>query len=205
MIKYWVKMPFWLKMLFPKGLVWDIPDTDEPTIYITFDDGPHPTATPYALEQLERYNAKATFFCVGNNVTKYPVVYDEILKSSHTTANHTYNHMNGWKTDNNTYLQNIKKAEEHINSKLFRPPYGIIRSSQVRMLKQNDPNWKIIMWNILSGDFDREITPQQCLDNVLKYIKPGSIVLFHDSEKAWNRMSYALPKVLEHCQKQGWK
>lgn len=205
MITYWVKTPFVLKKLFPKGLVWDMPVSDEPTVYITFDDGPHPTATPFVLEQLKKYNAKATFFCVGNNVTKYPEVYERMVSEGHTPANHTYNHMNGWKTDDTTYLQNIEQAGEHIKSKLFRPPYGLIRRSQARQLRQRHPDWKIIMWDVLSGDFDRELSPQKCLENVLKHIKPGSILLFHDSEKAWERMSYALPHVLEHCKRQGWK
>jgi peptidoglycan-N-acetylglucosamine deacetylase len=205
MVKYRVKMPFWLKMMFPKGLEWSMPATTQPTVYITFDDGPHPTATPFALQQLEKHDAKATFFCVGDNVTKHPSVYKELLSHGHKTANHTFNHLNGWKTDNDTYLQNIEKARQYIDSELFRPPYGIIRSAQVKQMKQKYPDMKIIMWDILSGDFDRDITPQKCLDNVLKYIQPGSIVLFHDSEKAWERMSYALPLVLEHCSKQGWK
>ena len=205
MVTYWVKTPFWLKKIFPKGLVWDMPVTNEPGVYITFDDGPHPVATPFVLEQLDKHNAKATFFCVGNNVTRNPEIYKKILEKGHTTGNHTYDHVNGWKMDNDSYLQNIEKAKEHINSRLFRPPYGLIRSSQTRMLKQSDPNWKIIMWNVLSGDFDRDLAPQKCLDNVINNIKPGSIVLFHDSEKAWDRMSYALPYVLEYCKKQGWK
>ena len=205
MVTYWVTTPFWLKKLFPKGLVWDMPVTEEPAVYITFDDGPHPTATPFVLEQLAKYDAKATFFCVGNNVTKFPGVYEQVLKAGHTTANHTYNHMNGRKTDTDTYLQNIEKAKEHIHSRLFRPPYGLIRGNQVRRLRRSDPNWKVIMWSVLSADFDRKLAPQKCLDNVLKNIKPGSIVLFHDSEKAWDRMNFALPRVLEYCHSRGWK
>jgi len=205
MVTYWAKTPSWLKMLFPKGLVWRMPEEKEPTVYITFDDGPHPTATPFALEQLEKYDAHATFFCVGNNVTKFPEVYKQVLQKQHATANHTYNHMNGWKNDNDTYLANIEKAKEYIHSNLFRPPYGLIRPSQVRLIKQKNPDWKIIMWDVLSGDFDRELSPEKCLKNVLNNIRPGSIVLFHDSEKAWDRMSYALPKVLEYCSNKNWK
>ena len=205
MVTYFAKTPRWLKKVFPKGLTWDLPPEKEPTVYITLDDGPHPTATPFVLEQLEQYGAKATFFCVGNNVTKFPEVYEQVLSKGHTTANHTFNHMNGWKTKNEVYLANIDKAGEHINSNLFRPPYGKIRYSQARQLRQAKRGLKIIMWNVLSGDFDRAISPEKCLDNVLTNIKPGAIVLFHDSEKAWDRMSYALPRVLEHCKQQGWK
>jgi peptidoglycan/xylan/chitin deacetylase (PgdA/CDA1 family) len=205
MVTYWAKTPRLLRELYPKGLVWDMPVSGEPTVYITFDDGPHPTATPFAMQQLAQYNAKATFFCVGNNVVRFPDIYEELLKNGHATANHTFNHMNGWKTEDDTYLRNIDKASEYIDSKLFRPPYGLIKRSQAKRLRQKYPDWKIIMWNVLSGDFDRALSPEKCLDNVLKHIKPGSIVLFHDSEKAWDRMNYALPKVLAHCHQQGWK
>jgi peptidoglycan/xylan/chitin deacetylase (PgdA/CDA1 family) len=205
MVTYWVKTPSWLKKVFPKKLIWDMPHDGEPTVYITFDDGPHPTATPFALEQLEQYNARATFFCVGNNVVKFPEVYGQIVNMGHTAANHTYNHMNGWKTDNDTYLSNIAKAKKYIDSYLFRPPYGKIKPSQVKALAQNDIRWKIIMWDVLSGDFDRQLSPEKCLKNVLDNIRPGSIILFHDSEKAWDRMSYALPRVLEYCKEKNWQ
>jgi len=205
MAGYWVKTPQWLKRIAPKNLVWEIPTGNEPSVYITFDDGPHPTATPFVLEQLEKYKAAATFFCVGDNVRKYPAVYEQVLQCGHITANHTFNHLNGWKTDDAVYLKNIEQAKEYISSSLFRPPYGKISLSQVRKLRKNDTAWKIIMWDILSMDFDKSVTPQQCLDNVLTHITPGSIVVFHDSDKAWERMSYALPHVLEYCQKQGWK
>jgi len=205
MVSYWVKTPRWLKKLFPPEMIWDIPYESDPAVYLTFDDGPHPTATPFVLEQLEKYDAGATFFCVGNNVARYPDVYTRLQKSGHTTGNHTYNHINGWKTTNSHYLKNIEQAGKHIHSRLFRPPYGRIRLSQFRKLKRKDPRWKIYMWDVLSADFDRDITPQQCLDNVLSNIRPGSIVLFHDSEKAWERMNFALPHVLEYCRKQNWK
>jgi len=191
-------------MAFPKDLVWEMPAENEPSVYITFDDGPHPSATPFALEQLAKYNAKATFFCVGENVTRYPDVYNQILQQGHTTANHTFNHMNGWKTGTDTYLRNIDKAEKHIHSTLFRPPYGRIKRSQAKMIGERHPGWKIIMWDVLAGDFDKQITPEQCLDNVLSNIKPGSIIVFHDSDKAWERMSYTLPLVLGYCSKQNW-
>lgn len=182
-----------------------MPADKAPTVYLTFDDGPHPTATPYVLHQLEQYQAKGSFFCVGNNVDKFPETYNQVLNAGHTTANHTYNHMNGWKTDTDTYLQNIDRARLCIHSNLFRPPYGRIRKTQVRRLHESGPDFKIIMWSVLSADFDRDITPEKCLDNVLRHIRPGSIILFHDSEKAWDRMQYALPRTLAFCRDKGWQ
>ena len=205
MAAYWVKTPKWIKILFPKNFIWDINTDDQPTVYITFDDGPNQQATPFALQQLEKYNAKATFFCVGNNVKLNPKIYEDILSKGHTTGNHTYNHINGWKTDDHTYLQNIAQAADYIKSPLYRPPYGKIKFSQALKLKQAIPNLKIIMWSLLSADFDPKITPQQCLNNVINHIKPGSIIIFHDSTKAFERMQFALPFVLAYCQKQNWQ
>jgi peptidoglycan-N-acetylglucosamine deacetylase len=205
MVSYWVKSPRWLKHIFPADMVWDLPADNEHTVYITFDDGPHPTITPFVLAELKKYDAKATFFCVGNNVAKYPGTYADVLSEGHATGNHTYNHLNGWKTTNGHYIRNIQQAANHIKSRLFRPPYGRIKLSQYRRLKRNNPGWKVYMWDILSGDFDISITPQQCLDNVLAHIKPGSIVLFHDSEKAKERMQFAMPAVLEYCRNKNWQ
>jgi peptidoglycan/xylan/chitin deacetylase (PgdA/CDA1 family) len=173
-------------------------------VYLTFDDGPHPTITPFVLEELRKYDAHATFFCVGNNVARYPEVYKELLAAGHRAGNHTYNHLNGWKTINNHYIKNINQAAKHIDSLLFRPPYGRIKLTQYRRLKRANPRWRVYMWDILSGDFDRETSPEQCLENVLSNIRPGSIVVFHDSEKAWERMKYALPRVLEYCKSKNW-
>jgi peptidoglycan-N-acetylglucosamine deacetylase len=205
MVSYWVKSPRWLKCLFPSGMIWDMPDKDDKTVYITFDDGPHPTITPYVLALLEQYDAKATFFCVGNNVARFPAIYKQVLSEGHETGNHTYDHVNGWKTPNNRYLQNITQTENYVNSMKFRPPYGRIKLSQYRKLMRNNQNWKVYMWDVLSADFDQSITAQQCVDNVLQHIKPGSIVLFHDSEKAWDRMHKALPAVLEYCKSKNWQ
>ncbi len=205
MAAYWVKTPHWIKRFFPVQMVWDMPVDDEQSVYITFDDGPHPVATPYALQQLERYDAAATFFCVGNNVATNPDIYNEILQKGHTTGNHTYEHVNGWKTDSFSYMRSIEKTRRLVKSRSFRPPYGRIKFSQVRKMIRRDPSWKIYMWDILSGDFDKDITSEQCLENVLTHITPGSIVVFHDSDKAWTHMRYALPHVLEYCRKQNWK
>ncbi|RYD57055.1 MAG: polysaccharide deacetylase family protein [Sphingobacteriales bacterium] len=199
---YQVKTPWWLSHLVYPRLIWKMPASDEPTVYITFDDGPHPIATRYALDMMEQYHAKATFFCIGKNVVAHPELYSELLAKGHTTGNHTYNHLNGWKSKTKTYLENIHQASSHINSRIFRPPYGKIRRGQAsRLLKAS---WKIYMWDVLSGDFDRNITGQQCAENVLKNIQPGSIIVFHDSEKAWERMSYALPQVLAYCKNKNW-
>lgn len=200
---YWVKTPLFLKRLLPKELIWDINNNIPDSIYITFDDGPHPVATTFALEQLVLYNAHATFFCVGENVSKYPEVYQQILDKGNNTGNHTYNHLNGWKTPNSIYINNIDKASNLIKSNLFRPPYGRIKLSQIRKIIHNKPDTRIYMWDILSGDFDKNITPQQCADNVLQNLKPGSIIIFHDSEKSYERMKIALPQVLEYCKNNG--
>ena len=182
-----------------------MPAEKEPAVYLTFDDGPHPSATNFVLDELARYNAKATFFCVGNNVTLHPDTYDRILAEGHTTGNHTYDHMNGWQNSNYAYLKNIAAAAQVIDSRLFRPPYGRIKLSQARKLIKATPTWKVYMWDIITGDFDKNITPQQCTDHALDNIKPGSIIVFHDSEKAWERMSYTLPKVLAYCETMGWR
>ncbi|PZF71390.1 polysaccharide deacetylase family protein [Taibaiella soli] len=199
-----VKMPWYLKILFPRGLTWKIPKGNKPTVYLTFDDGPHPTITPFVLDRLQQHDAKATFFCIGKNVVEHPEVYQRILDEGHTVGNHTQNHKNGWKTDTDEYIRNIIEAAKHIDSKLFRPPYGRIKYPQAKFLLQANPPWKIIMWGVLSEDYDQQITPEQCLKNVLMHIEPGSIVVFHDSEKAWDRLSYALPRVLQFCKEKNW-
>ncbi len=203
---YFVKAPWLLKKMYP-SFIWNIP-TKEKVLYLTFDDGPHETATPFVLEQLQKYNAKATFFCIGKNVVSHPALYKKILNAGHKTGNHTNDHLNGWKTDDTLYISNVIQAAKHIDSNLFRPPYGRIKKFQGKLLMhQKDalrPLFKIIMWDVLSGDFDVNLSPQKCLDNVLKQTEAGSVVVFHDSTKAWSRMSYALPKMLEHFTNQGF-
>jgi len=204
MANYWIKTPGWLKKFFPKELIWKMPPGDHPAIYLTFDDGPHPEATKFVLDQLDKYNAKASFFCIGKNVVENPEVYSDLVEKGHTVGNHTHNHLNGWKWDNRYYLRNVVFATQHIASRSFRPPYGRIKISQARKLLHSKPAWKIYMWDVLSGDFDTHLTPAQCLENVIANVEPGSIVVFHDSTKAWERMSYALPRVLEYCRQQNW-
>lgn len=202
MLFYFVKTPFWLKKIYP-NLIWEIPEPHK-KIYLTFDDGPHPTITMQVLDVLKSFNAKATFFCIGNNVVKYPEVYKRIIDEGHAIGNHTCNHLNGWKTDDEQYLNDINKAMEYIDSNLFRPPYGRISRFQIQQLLKAKYHMKMVMWSVLSGDFDQDISAEKCLNNVLLSTKEGSIVVFHDSEKAAEKMLYALPKVLEHFSKKGF-
>ncbi|HLP96545.1 MAG TPA: polysaccharide deacetylase family protein [Saprospiraceae bacterium] len=196
---FFAKTPLLVKALLPQ-YIWHIP-TSEKVVYLTFDDGPIPEATPWVLDLLLQFGAKATFFCVGDNVRKHPEVFQRILQEGHAVGNHTYNHLNGWKTQTFDYLKNVQRCGQMVDSPLFRPPYGALRPSQTRTLKSR---YRIVMWDVLSGDYDPEITPEQCLENVLDNVRPGSIILFHDSLKAEARMRYALPKVLEQLGQEGW-
>jgi peptidoglycan/xylan/chitin deacetylase (PgdA/CDA1 family) len=204
MSSYRIMMPGLLRKLHPGHPVWRIP-ADIPAVYLTFDDGPHPEITGFVLQQLAAFQAKATFFCIGKNVVEYPAIYQQILAAGHAVGNHTHTHRNGWKTETDAYIRDIAEAAKHIDSHIFRPPYGRIRSTQIHMLEQARPPWTVYMWDVLSADFDTTLSPERCLDNVIRHIRPGSIVVFHDSEKAWARMSYALPGVLEYCHQQGWE
>jgi peptidoglycan-N-acetylglucosamine deacetylase len=203
-MKYLVKTPWLLKKIYP-DYIWGIA-TKEKEIYLTFDDGPHPVATPFVLKQLKQYNALATFFCIGKNVTQHPEIYKQILAEGHSTGNHTQNHLNGWKTENDIYLKDIVEASRIIDTDLFRPPYGRITSFQAKNLnaamKGKKP--KIIMWDVLSGDFDITLSPENCLGNVILKSQPGSIVVFHDSEKAFPRLEYALPRLLKYFFEKGY-
>jgi peptidoglycan/xylan/chitin deacetylase (PgdA/CDA1 family) len=199
---YLIKTPWLLKKLYP-ALTWDM-DHSSRCIYLTFDDGPIPIVTPFVLNILQQYDAKATFFCIGDNVYKHPEVYEQVKNAGHSIGNHTYNHLKGWETDDQTYLDNFLKADELIGSNLFRPPYGRIKRSQIKLLKQARPDLKIIMWNVLSADYDDRLKPEKCLANVLRKTAGGDIVLFHDSLKAFDRVEYALPKALEYWSKQGY-
>ena len=196
---YFVKTPLLLKKFYP-SCIWDIP-TKQKIIYLSFDDGPHPVATPFVLDELKKYNAKATFFCIGKNVVENPGIYKRILEEGHRVGNHTHNHLNGWKVSDNAYLGNIQQAAKYIDSNLFRPPYGRIKKFQVSCLKTN---FKIIMWDVLSADFDEKISAETCALNVMRNAKEGSIVVFHDSEKAFSRMKIALPQTLSFFSDKGY-
>ena len=214
------------------SLLWNLPKTGN-TLYFTFDDGPIPEVTPWVLALLKEYNAKATFFCIGENIVKHPEVFDQILSEGHNVGNHSFNHLNGWKTPISTYIENVEKAEEIIfeklesrnqrqesrhkkqdfrkenkekrnkNLKLFRPPYGKITPKQIKILQGQ--GFKIVMWEVISGDFDLNISPEDCLNNVIKNSKPGSIVVFHDSIKASENLKEVLPKVLEYFHQKGFE
>ncbi|HTQ29428.1 MAG TPA: polysaccharide deacetylase family protein [Puia sp.] len=198
---YFVKTPWLLKKLYP-GCVWNFP-RGEKKIYLSFDDGPHPEATPLILDQLKKFNAVATFFCIGKNVREQPLLYKRILDEGHRVGNHSHNHLNGWKTKNETYIDNIREAMKYIDSDLYRPPYGRITRFQASIL-QKSFRLKIIMWDVLSADFDKTISGEKCARNVTSNAGPGSIVIFHDSAKAYDRMSIALPKVLTHFQEKNY-
>jgi peptidoglycan/xylan/chitin deacetylase (PgdA/CDA1 family) len=201
---YAVKASWWLTLLAPPNLVWRMPATHRPTVYLSFDDGPHPVATPFVLRQLAAYNAKATFFCIGKCVAEHPDIFKEIQTAGHSIGNHTHNHLNGWKVSKTDYLQNIRQAEALIPGRAFRPPYGRISRAQAKALHRDQNPWTIYMWTILSGDFDKNLTPEDCLRNILDNLAPGAIVVFHDSAKAWDRLRYALPFVLDYCKEKGW-
>lgn len=182
-------------------LIWRI-DGDDPIIYLTFDDGPIPEVTPWVVDQLSLFNAKATFFCVGDNVFKHPDIYNLLLENGHSVGNHTYNHISGWSNLRSDYLSNINKASDYIDSNLFRPPYGRITPLKFRSIREQ---YQVIMWDVLSGDFDGRIDPEICLQNVIKNTKAGSIIVFHDSLKAKKNLEYCLPRVLEHFTLQGYE
>jgi peptidoglycan/xylan/chitin deacetylase (PgdA/CDA1 family) len=203
---YWIKTNRLIKRVF-SNYVWDIP-TVEKKVYLTFDDGPTPEITTWVLHQLKEFNAKATFFCIGNNIQKHPEIFDSIILNGHAIGNHTFNHLNGWKTKTSDYIDNVFLCCEAIqqlttvNRKLFRPPYGKIKSLQAKSLL--DKGYKIIMWDVLSADFDHQISPEKCLENVMKNTAPGSIIVFHDSTKSFKNLAYTLPKFLTFLQQNNY-
>jgi peptidoglycan/xylan/chitin deacetylase (PgdA/CDA1 family) len=180
-----------------------MPSTEQ-AVYLTFDDGPHPEITPWVLDQLKKWEFRSSFFCVGDRARQYPEIIARILSDGHTVGNHTYSHLNGWKTSDKEYLEDIQKAREWIPSGLYRPPYGKMRPSQQKKLLGSSAD-TIVMWSLLSGDFDNRLSGEQCMRNVLSTIRSGDIVVFHDSEKAWDRLEYCLPKILAHIKERGWR
>ncbi len=219
-------MPKFIQWLFPER-IWAFPN-EKDSVYLTFDDGSIPEITPWVLDELKKHKAKATFFCIGDNIQKNPEIFQRILTEGHSVGNHTFNHLNGWKTPTSEYVENVLKCNEGmldagrgitddtenripiaigtsiVNHKsLFRPPYGRITSRQAKALKKL--GFKIVMWDIISYDYDADISEEKSLQNVLKNLKPGSIVVFHDSLKAEKNLRYVLPKTLEFILEKGWK
>ncbi|PKH66431.1 polysaccharide deacetylase family protein [Flavobacterium sp. ALD4] len=208
---YWIKTHSLIKKLFSR-YVWDFPNTKN-KVYLTFDDGPTPEITEWVLEQLDLHNAKATFFCIGKNIEAYPSIFEKLIQKKHSIGNHTFNHLNGWETTTDDYNANVSLCENSIkkhkneggnsDSRIFRPPYGKIKPTQAKNLK--NLGYEIIMWDVLSADFDQTITKERCLKNVVSNIKPGSIIVFHDSVKAFKNLEYALPKALDYLDKNGFQ
>ncbi len=196
---YLVRPSYLIKSIYPKA-VWRMGETEK-KLYLSFDDGPIPEITPWVLDILQEYEIKATFFCVGDNVEKYASIFNRIKAEGHAIGNHTYNHLNGWKTHSADYYKNIAKAKDITSSTLFRPPYGKMKNTQYKTILNH---YKIIMWDVLSGDYDKNTSPEKCLDNVLTNYRNGSIIVFHDNRKAWNNLQYALPKFIEHALSKGY-
>lgn len=197
------KIPWIATKIYPNYL-WRV-NTDEKVIYLTFDDGPIPEITQFVLDTLKKYEAKATFFCIGDNIRKHPNIFENILAGGHQVGNHTFNHLNGWKTETNEYVENAIHNSYLIphTSSLFRPPYGRITHSQAKILQ--NLGHKIVMWDVLSGDFSPEISPEKCLQKTIQSTESGSIVVFHDSIKASKNMMYALPKFLAYFSERNFK
>ncbi len=198
---YPVKMPSIVQRYF-SDYTWRF-SSKEKTLYLTFDDGPIPGITDWVLDELKKYDAKGTFFCIGDNVKKHPQTYTRILQEGHQVGNHTYNHLNGWKTPSETYLDNTVKGKEYIKSNLFRPPYGKIKKQQAKQLLEH--GYQIIMWEVLSADFDEAVSKEKCLKNVISKSTNGSIIVFHDSIKTEEKMKYALTRTLDYFSKKGFQ
>ncbi len=197
---YLVRPPYLYKKILSKA-IWRL-NPLEKKIYLTFDDGPIPEVTSWVLNLLRQSTIKATFFCVGENVAKNPEIFNQIIEDGHSIGNHTFNHLNGWNTDTNKYIQNIKLCDELVHSNLFRPPYGKLKPTQSLLL---NPKYKVIMWDVLSGDYDKETPPEKCLKNVNDNVRNGSVILFHDSLKAQLNMQYALPLFISYAKEKGFQ
>ncbi len=201
----WVKTGKWIRRLFP-DFIWHVPEATQ-AVYLTFDDGPVPEVTPWVLDLLASRGIKATFFCIGDNIRKHPDIFQRILAEGHAVGNHTFHHLNGWKTDAATYIANIEACDASIGTHLpngtplFRPPYGKITRRQKKWVLQQGK--QIVMWDILTADFDATVPPEQCLFNATHKVEAGSILIFHDSVKAWKNLEYALPLALDRIKAKG--
>lgn len=195
---YW-RIRDWTKKVSP-SLVWDMPN-HEKKLYLTFDDGPTPIITSKVLDILKTYDAKGTFFCLGRNVERHLELLNEIIANGHSVGNHSYSHLKGWRSDNDEYFNDIALASQYIDSKLFRPPYGQIKRSQAKILKYH---YKIVMWSVMTHDYEFRISKERCLKATLKHCREGSIIVFHDSVKASEKLFYVLPKLLEEFSSRGF-
>lgn len=198
---YLVKTPRVIQKLFP-NFHWQVDNPEGPVIYLTFDDGPIPEVTPWVVEQLAEYNAKATFFCVGDNARRHPELMRATLAAGHSVGNHTMHHLDGWKSENLPYFHDIRHCAMQVKSSLFRPPYGRIKPSQAQFLQRH---YQVVMWDVLSGDFDPNLTAEACYQNVVRNARPGSIVVFHDSLKAKDKVKNILPRLLAHYAALGYR
>ncbi|HKK62242.1 MAG TPA: polysaccharide deacetylase family protein [Bacteroidales bacterium] len=184
-----------------KNLTWEIPN-DNNEVYLTFDDGPTPTVTEWVLDQLKQRGYKATFFCLGNNVKQHPQLFERIRAEGHAVGNHSYSHVKGFRKSVDSYIEDVDRASELIDSRLYRPPYGRILPRQVKKLKNN---YRIIMWSVLSVDYNAQLSGDRVVRNVTDNLRPGVIIVFHDSLKASENLYYALPKVLDHIHEKGYR
>ncbi len=190
--------PRFFTKLFP-SFIWSFPD-EKDGVFLTFDDGPTKDLTLWVLDQLKQYNAKATFFVLGKNVEMNPDIFERIVAEGHKIGNHTYSHLKGWATETSQYVQDVDFANGFVHSNLFRPPYGRIKPSQIKILRNH---YKIIMWDVLSMDYSKRVSPRRVVNNVINHIHPGAIIVFHDSKKAERNLRYALPRVLEAISQKG--
>jgi len=200
---YFTKNPKWLRWLYPSAIEWS--KQDKKTLFLTFDDGPHPSITNWILEELDKYNAKATFFCLGENIKQYPNIITQLLEKEHQVGNHGYHHLNGWKTDISSYIKNVENCGNLLPpsaKKLFRPPYGKITKQQAKILL--DQQYRIIMWDVMAGDFDQTRSPQTCLSKSIAAIRDGSILVLHDNDKAAQNLRFLLPRLLDYYHNLGW-
>lgn len=195
---YIIKTPKLIRKIFPNYL-WN-KSRKKPFVYFTFDDGPIPEVTPWVLDTLREYNMHGTFFCVGDNVRKHSDIYNRLIEEGHSVGNHSYSHKSGWSTDAEKYLDDVQLCGSFVQSNLYRPPYGRLRPQQAEALRDE---YQIVMWDVLSGDFDQNISAEQCYQNVIQNLKPGSIIVFHDNVKSFKTLKEVLPRVIEYCIVQG--
>ena len=193
--------PYWLRILGGQDLLWQMP-SDGNSLYLTFDDGPDPATTPSILKILKAFGIKASFFCVGENVEDHPELYEQILTNGHVVGNHSYNHLKGWEYNTAQYLENVHKCSKLVRSKLFRPPYGKMKAAQRKALVKD---YDVIMWTVLSRDYDKKVSKETCLEKSWKYTRPGAIVLFHDHQKSIEKVEWVLPRYIERVMENGYE